>query len=1649
MKPEQLRSRGIRIVEDNMYRKKQTGIRTSLFDADEQTVRNLACWHGLDTTTLQSSSQVTTLITHHLIYGHCFRVKESSVSETLPACLHVSAGFDSTRELSDAVVDSLIQHQDDMSKIPPRKLIQIVNAIDYPRLSTRDAVNRHERRDALQRLKTFRKTPRLSEAKIRDIFSSEFEDMSKASAASIAAHHGIQLDGKMKKEEIKDLIVQHFVSGRCMKNVVVVEDRVDTSNLCGRAVSEFLTQSALPHNPEIFNLFAISASLQSLSLKAARRLVRALGIPSEHTDNKSQTVKSIRHWLRHTMKGKTSLNLSEESVQTPEHQAASRRNWPQLVSQESKDKIIALFKEMTSRTQLQSVTCASCGSLVPKSRSHPVSCNDINLECLKQPDLYENELAMVEDRWLDPDVPAPRMPYSDGPLKDVLLVPEGVSQQSNNNCLLTLCRTCYNSVKREEVPPMALANRMFIGDIPPELRDLTVVEEAMIARCRAQCWVVQLREDNQEIVLPTAQRGLKGHIIIYPQNPSRVATILPPSIDDITSPLCVLFVGATPPSEEWLREKAKPLAVRGSKVRNALIWLKQNNRLYKDVIINEEVLEQLDNNPILPFHIETVNPSGKVDELTSGYDSGPTKLNPVSGGAEDIPFENVVISDISGGATSNELRAAAFRHMKRQGKGYIQVGRESNPLNEFNNPAMLPMCYPTLFPYGLGGCDDPHRTNPVSLKRHVKHLFSMRDQRFQLHYSFMFIVFNIIQRREALLRTSLKTKRDNFTSVANEFRLLSAEAIHTVSERASRGDFTVKSKDEQRVLKLMREVNAVTSHVPGSPASKVSMRNKIKALIVDQGLPQFYLTINPADVYNPLVRFLAGSDIDVDRCVPADHNYHEQAMLVAKNPAAAAKFFNIYMQAFIYALLGYRVQEGSAQEGILGKVRAYYGTVEAQGRGTLHCHMMVWVEGGLHPDEMKNRLADDEFRNRLFTFLDDTISTELPAEPATPSSDYHPCTVRGPLSDTVDGVQKDKHMLVLRCQYHTHSKTCYKYDANRCRFELGEGREVRPVTVFNAETGEIEQRCLHSLVNNFNETILSAMRCNMDIKYIGSGVSAKAVIFYITDYITKSQLQAHVAYAALELAYKKLGELNTSEDSVTQQAKKLLQKCVYALISHQELSAQQVVSYLLDFDDHFTSHQFVNVVWSSFENYVNESDPSPECYPHKPTYEDGDAPAQGEQDDGVADNSDPLNPPVNDTLAQDPESEPYYDNEVTLHTDIHGMLVPKTSAVEDYIHRGPALSNVSVWDYFSRVEKVSKKKDKKMSRHRVDDDDEYAQIPPSCDDDSVDSDAERSAKQEAISLHLLPELWDLHFHPNPLLTNIEHHRPRVNFASDHRDSDTHYQKVRTRMSRLVPVPIGPAIPRRDREELKEKHARLMLVLFKPWATPRQLREPNRSWSQEYSLFVEHCDARVRHMIDNMQVLHECRDARDDHFASRAKHTRSARPQENDQTESNHLGEEMTDNLLHEHLMSIQDYQSDNVAKTSATAAECLASVNESGYFVTDGSQMNTDDTEVDVNSICVSGPKDNQLELIWNAAYEQRRLNAKLAFMSDVHVEGTIPQSVDTLLAAGLPPAAEDITVSMMDVDQATNPTQVDTVHPGHLAFSVEHSVDIGQLAKE
>ncbi|KIO16179.1 hypothetical protein M407DRAFT_53501, partial [Tulasnella calospora MUT 4182] len=81
----------------------------------------------------------------------------------------------------------------------------------------------------------------------------------------------------------------------------------------------------------------------------------------------------------------------------------------------------------------------------------------------------------------------------------------------------------------------------------------------------------------------------------------------------------------------------------------------------------------------------------------------------------------------------------------------------------------------------------------------------------------------------------------------------------------------------------------------------------------------------------------------------------------------------------------------------------------------------------------------------------------------------------------------------------------------------------------------------------------------------------------------------------------------------------------------------------------------------------------------------------------------------------------------------------------------------------------------------------------------------------------------------------------------------------------IPVPVGPSsLPQRDREDVFERYCRLMLLLFKPWRNASHLCKRGQSWSNAFLEFKSKCDGRVLNILNNMQLLHECRDSRNDH-----------------------------------------------------------------------------------------------------------------------------------------------------------------------------------------
>ena len=158
---------------------------------------------------------------------------------------------------------------------------------------------------------------------------------------------------------------------------------------------------------------------------------------------------------------------------------------------------------------------------------------------------------IVNTVWFDSQCAALLLKALCEELREVLLVHEGVITARGRVLALLLCGQCWGCLKKERMPDLSLANHLFLGDVPTKLRDLTMVEEAMITHCRAKLWIIQLQE---QVGAPAqnAQHGMCGHVIVYPQEPDKVVNLLPPSIEDVVNLICIIFVGSSQPLKEWL-----------------------------------------------------------------------------------------------------------------------------------------------------------------------------------------------------------------------------------------------------------------------------------------------------------------------------------------------------------------------------------------------------------------------------------------------------------------------------------------------------------------------------------------------------------------------------------------------------------------------------------------------------------------------------------------------------------------------------------------------------------------------------------------------------------------------------------------------------------------------------------------------------------------------------------------------------------------------------------------------------------------------------------------------------------------------------------------------------------------------------------------
>jgi hypothetical protein len=527
-------------------------------------------------------------------------------------------------------------------------------------------------------------------------------------------------------------------------------------------------------------------------------------------------------------------------------------------------------------------------------------------------------------------------------------------------------------------------------------------------------------------------------------------------------------------------------------------------------------------------------------------------------------------------------------YMIRRGSAFVNEYARVDPLTGQRNDGgpgnanHLLGTFPTLFPFGQGGFEIERQIN-VPYEAHVRWALQYEDRRFRKDPHFPFQVFGVCQKRQVCRASILQMKRGSYFQNQNLLSTITAEDLTKASIEETRGiPFS-----NPAVRALRSQLSAVKTKVHGTDESRISLRGKIWGTNLIHNPPNLWVTINPTDLQDPIAQVLAGAEIDLDNfCKTSGPDSADRAANISSDPYASAKFFHFVIQTIITIFFGISKRRNGKidrKEGIFGFVKSYLGTVEAQGRGSLHLHILLWLVGALTASELKSALLSDEFRDRIKQYIKETIRADLDGKE---TAEIIAMTKADAVSYSRPMDPRKSDALILKTVEIEIARTT---QFHQCSFanclKIVKGRTVckrrAPFPLAGDDwvdvNGNWGPKRLCGFINNWNPPLLMALRANHDTKLIMCGAETNTLTWYITNYASKKQQRSSNVSALLakRVAFHTLEEKRRTD--LTDINKRLIQRCANTLSRDREFSAPEIMSYLMGWGDRYESHYYVGI----------------------------------------------------------------------------------------------------------------------------------------------------------------------------------------------------------------------------------------------------------------------------------------------------------------------------------------------------------------------------------------------------------------------------------------------------------------------------------------
>lgn len=351
-------------------------------------------------------------------------------------------------------------------------------------------------------------------------------------------------------------------------------------------------------------------------------------LPSTHHDLLVNAFRAKR--LRKTADCATDSTQSAESNTSP---LSNAPNFFHTVSDECRKERIGKFIDATGNSALEEEICVVCAGRFRHADTEPVKLSDLEEKAL-----------------LCPTRPHDAHDLTNGMLLHNFPSKTHTRSDRNGHPLVAVCNSCISYLRRNKTPPLALANEMWVGEIPLELKILTLPERILIARFFPAAYIVKLypkKKGARFWANAHLHSGLRGNMSTYRLNTNDIVSMVGDNILPASSSILAATIGVTFVGPRNIPQKTMPgfLHVNRNRVRHTLQWLKQNNPVYEDIHICPDRLNDLPCDDVPPEIMSLVRCSDNAELLAAEHDDYvPDHADDAQGSSSFVSTYHIVVT---------------------------------------------------------------------------------------------------------------------------------------------------------------------------------------------------------------------------------------------------------------------------------------------------------------------------------------------------------------------------------------------------------------------------------------------------------------------------------------------------------------------------------------------------------------------------------------------------------------------------------------------------------------------------------------------------------------------------------------------------------------------------------------------------------------------------------------------------------------------------------------------------------------------------------------------------------------------------------------------------------------------------------------------